>query len=279
METVELKDDRKYCVYLITNLVNGKQYAGQTGKGLSVRWSCHKSFAKSGVETYLYNAIRLYGVENFVVCVFRERLSRQEANEEEKLLIRSLCLSDPKIGYNMTIGGEGTIPNEETRKRMIENSGYRRRDIDLIDVVSMYESGLSLERIGEKLGTNRTTIKNRLLEAGKGPRSLSEAQIMRRPLRPTNEQLVDLYRQGKSFRQISAETGMPVSSLRSRLKKIGEPSRSCSEGKILRHGKGLDDMLILELRKTGKSIGEIAKQFNVNSSTIERRIKRTQEMK
>lgn len=57
-------------VYKIVNLIDRKVYVGKTIK--KNRFVRHKVNAKRGVDTYLYRAMRLHGVENFEFSVIEE---------------------------------------------------------------------------------------------------------------------------------------------------------------------------------------------------------------
>ena len=59
-------------IYIIINLVNKKVYIGQTQQKLSQRWSQHKSSAKTGEKTPLYNSMRYHGIENFRIKKIEE---------------------------------------------------------------------------------------------------------------------------------------------------------------------------------------------------------------
>jgi len=84
-------------IYIITNKINGNQYIGKTSKTIEKRWYQHQKNAEYGHNTYLYKAIRKYGVENFVCEYLAEGL-----DNEEILLIEKY-----KPEYNMTRGGDG----------------------------------------------------------------------------------------------------------------------------------------------------------------------------
>ena len=84
-------------IYLITNSITGDRYIGKTSKTIEDRWYQHQKNAKYGQDTYLYRAIRKYGVDCFRVEYLADGL-----DDEEILLIESL-----KPEYNMTLGGDG----------------------------------------------------------------------------------------------------------------------------------------------------------------------------
>ncbi len=226
---------KRYQIYLVTNLLNGKQYAGQTCSPLWKRWSDHKSSAKAGVDTYLYHSINFHGKDNFAACTFRENLSKDEADEEERLIIRTLRLWDPEYGYNMTYGGEGTVPTKETRQKMVQNSPHRRWDITKETVVSLYRSGETMDQIGARFGVTRKAILKRLREAGEQSRNRSEAALQSKNPEVKTEEIVEMYRKGVWGRQIAEHLGISKSTVLGRLRSAGEPRRSNSEAKTLQY--------------------------------------------
>jgi group I intron endonuclease len=109
-------------VYLITNLINGKQYVGKTTRSLKVRWARHQYEAIRGRKQALYYAIRKYGAVCFSIEVLEEAdlKTEQDMNLCEILYIKFLNTKAPN-GYNLTDGGEGTIGREvslETRNKL-----------------------------------------------------------------------------------------------------------------------------------------------------------------
>ena len=111
-------------VYCITNVVNGKQYVGQTTRALEARWYYHVYSANKGLQYALYRSIRKYGAKAFKVeqIDFAETLA--ELNEKEAHYILQLKTFIPD-GYNMTTGGEGFLRSEETRKKMSEYQQFK----------------------------------------------------------------------------------------------------------------------------------------------------------
>lgn len=108
-------------IYLIRNTHNGKVYVGKTCQGVSKRWTNHKSAARKGSPIYFYRALRKYGFGAFKVNVIGTAPTQDEANRLETYWITQVFQSHLEhLGYNGTLGGDGTIPNEETRKKMAE---------------------------------------------------------------------------------------------------------------------------------------------------------------
>lgn len=109
-------EERKYVVYVHINKTNLKVYVGQTGQLLQRRWRNGRGYLNC--NTYFSNAIKKYGWEGFEHIVLEEGLTKSEADFYEKMYIREYKSYDRKYGYNATFGGDGTIPTEETRKKM-----------------------------------------------------------------------------------------------------------------------------------------------------------------
>jgi group I intron endonuclease len=110
-------------IYKITNTVNSKIYIGKTIGVLGRRWSQHKDCARnkqkgSRGDSYLYNAMRKHGVENFTVEVIDHALLDEELLGKEMEWIARLNSTNRRVGYNSTLGGQSGIPTPEVRERM-----------------------------------------------------------------------------------------------------------------------------------------------------------------
>ena len=96
-------------IYCITNILNGKNYIGQS-IDIESRWRnhCknHTNPNSSSYKTYFYQALRKYGIENFSFRVVEECLE-EELDEKEVKWISILHSNDRGRGYNTTIGGDG----------------------------------------------------------------------------------------------------------------------------------------------------------------------------
>lgn len=99
-------------IYKITNKVNGKLYVGQTKQLIEERFKQHIK-----ADTYIGNAIRKHGAENFTIEVIAVCESREELDACEIAKIAEYDCMAPK-GYNCTTGGEGGSPCEETVEKL-----------------------------------------------------------------------------------------------------------------------------------------------------------------
>lgn len=88
-------------IYKITNIKNNKCCIGQS-RDIERRWKYHKTnFQNPTYDTYLYRAIRKYGLKNFSFEVL-ELCKEQELNDKEMFWIKKF--NSFKNGYNCTTG-------------------------------------------------------------------------------------------------------------------------------------------------------------------------------
>jgi len=104
---------RKIFIYKIRNLVNGKVYIGQS-LNVDRRFNTHKVIAIRGKKSALANAIRKYGIDNFVVEVLGKCSTRESANRYETRCIK--LENKKRKTYNMTLGGEGFIGGRHSKE-------------------------------------------------------------------------------------------------------------------------------------------------------------------
>lgn len=104
-------------VYKLTSPSN-KIYIGITSNLPKRRWNNGNGYRNS---TYIKHAILKYGWENFKHEIIASNLSKEEAINLEIKLIKELNTTNPNIGYNITLGGEGTFGyfhSEETKMKI-----------------------------------------------------------------------------------------------------------------------------------------------------------------
>lgn len=122
---------KRYCeIYKITNLSNGKIYVGQAVShilnhkryrpyGHEGRFRCHISEAfstKKNQSHYLNNAIRKYGVDDFVVDLI-ECCEILNSDDREIYYIKKFNSLFPN-GYNLKNGGSLFTHSDESKKRV-----------------------------------------------------------------------------------------------------------------------------------------------------------------
>lgn len=138
-------------IYKIENLINGKIYIGKS-VNIEKRFRTHinDSFNKNKPEYnhLIHKAIRKYKVENFSFDIIEE-CDENELNSREMYWIHiyDCCVLDGRNkGYNMTRGGEGSS------------------SIDIYKVYELWDEGLSVTEIADKLHNDQHAISIRIKE-------------------------------------------------------------------------------------------------------------------
>lgn len=118
-----------YCVYIHTNKVNGKKYVGQTihGDHPKKRWVNGLGYQ---LQTYFWRAIKKYGWDNFDHEVIASRLTKEEADNFEKILIKLLNTTDRSFGYNISLGEDGTCGVKPTDEQIQKRKNTMRKYFD-----------------------------------------------------------------------------------------------------------------------------------------------------
>lgn len=129
---IDYREDNKWTVYVHISPSN-KYYVGITSKKPKERWRNGDGYKKN---EYFYRAIQKYGWNNFIHEIISEHLTKNEACDMEKLLIKKLNSSDYHHGYNISSGGssgKSGVPTSQLQKdvtskrlkELWENEEYR----------------------------------------------------------------------------------------------------------------------------------------------------------
>lgn len=156
-----METQNNYCVYIYTNKINKKMYVGQTCQGLHER-AGNNGYRYMKNNNYFGNAIKKYGFENFEVEVFADKLTKDEANSMEKLLIKKLNTMYPN-GYNLTAGGDGTCGykhTEEAKTKMSECAKNRSEESRLKNSISHRKENLSDDTLKRMSNARKSVWKN-----------------------------------------------------------------------------------------------------------------------
>ena len=169
-------------VYVVINKIDGKRYVGQTSQALMKRWKRHQFSFPHRRSSYLYNAIKKHGVENFEIKPLVQVGSKWEMDLYERGMIQAWDLRNPSKGYNLTDGGGGILGfklSDETKKRMAEYVKTAEHRKKISEAKMGNESRLGMKHTEE--------TKRRMSEVAKGRkfteehnRNLSLAQQRRR---------------------------------------------------------------------------------------------------
>ena len=117
-------ENGNYCVYVHTS-PSGKKYVGQTGTKPEYRWGkdgngyLQMKNGKYRQPSFAY-AILKYGWENFKHEIIASNLTKEEADNLEKLLIEKLNTMNSKYGYNLREGGRSSHISEEQKRKISE---------------------------------------------------------------------------------------------------------------------------------------------------------------
>ena len=130
-------------IYIIKNDVNNKIYIGQTARSIEVRWKEHVRQK----NCIIYKAIHKYGIEHFWIEQIEE-CDDSLLDEREKYWIK--YYNAFVTGYNQTEGGQdGTAMTQKVDQ-----------------VLSLWQQGLTVNRIVEETGLNVETVRGYLNKNG-----------------------------------------------------------------------------------------------------------------
>lgn len=101
-----------YSVYIHT-FPNGKKYVGITGQNPNRRWNNGHGYCS---QEFIHRAIVKYGWDNVTHEVVCSGLSKSDAEDVERMLIRQYSSNDLKCGYNVQNGGCSHGKHSETSK-------------------------------------------------------------------------------------------------------------------------------------------------------------------
>lgn len=119
---------RTYTLYYIVSALTNSYYIGITGKTPKLRWNEHKSSCRRGVKNKLYDCMRKYGIENFMMVIVDRFSSRKECCEAEINTIK-LAIEKGHSILNLAKGGEGgfVIQNIKSWRQKLSDARKGRK--------------------------------------------------------------------------------------------------------------------------------------------------------
>ena len=171
-------------IYLVTNIVNGKKYIGQTVKSLKVRKRNHLSVAKfHKYNSYFHRALIKYGEEAFDWKILHDGVENIDNLNKLEAYYISYYDTYGKGGYNLTLGGSGRVGikvSTETRHKLSlanigkNNPNYGKKcSIETRKKMSIANSGKNHPQYGKERSAE---TKLKLSEAGKGRTTSAETR-------------------------------------------------------------------------------------------------------
>ena len=150
-------NDKKWCVYVHTNKINGKKYVGITSRRPEDRWDYGCGYRG---QTYFYRAIQKYGWDNFKHEVLLTNETKEYTCAAEKCLIKAYASNNPKYGYNLSSGGEAGAAGipwpEERRKALSDKFKGRKLSDEWRTNISKARTGTHMsEKARQKLSEQR----------------------------------------------------------------------------------------------------------------------------
>jgi len=115
-ETPTFLNGKRACIYLITNLVTGKRYVGQTTMSLSDRWR-HHARTRNEFGDGIGDEIGRYGASSFSVLELAVTYELDKLDELEQFYILQYRTLAPN-GYNLTVGGKTFSKSSQHRDRL-----------------------------------------------------------------------------------------------------------------------------------------------------------------
>lgn len=249
---------KEYDVYVITCLMNQKQYVGITSVGAEKRWKGHVFDSTSPwANTHFGRAIRKHGPDNFVVEILEKVIRKDAACAAEEKWIQKL--GTYKNGYNSTLGGRlnaGCPISDEHKQRLRE-----------------LKTGVKLSQ------EHRESLSRAKLEYFADVENTFH--LSRYWAELTDEKVLAIFEMAETYEfthnQIAESFGVSqttVSDIHNGIsyKHVERPERRYKgDPSTARRLRGIEE--IAKLYEDGCSIGEIAKKWKYDPTTVCRKLK------
>lgn len=247
-------------IYLITNLVNGKVYVGQTNRTLRTRWYNHKYDAIQRNEDFpICRAIRKYGPENFTIVELATCETREWSDYFERVWILLYDSRNDKVGYNIREGGNSSAMPASTKEALRASRLGKTHSEETKKLIGEASKRAWLDgRLHGRPHTPEALEKMRIVSTGK-----SSAQWIDKL---NDVLLVSLYNHHVPITKMAEYFGVNPKTIHKHMKRTGLPIRKMEH-------KYIDEDLLEKLCGQGCSIIEMSKQLGCTFVTTQKRMK------
>lgn len=145
-------------IYKIHNIINGKEYVGQTKDTVEMRWRKHIDNAKNNpYKQVITQAIAKYGEENFLI----EEIAKCPVEDLDKWEIFYIKKYDTfQNGYNMTLGGNGSY--NKVKPELVEQIIWEALNSETNYTLIAKKLGVSDKTVAKILKLSNIKIKRRV---------------------------------------------------------------------------------------------------------------------
>lgn len=233
-------------IYKVTNFINNKCYIGQTVKTLEERKRTH-----TWGNQLIHKAFKKYGIDNFIWEVIDDTCtSYDNLLEMEYHYIKQYHSYCKEWGYNLTLGGEGSLGREckqETRNKISKSNKGR----------IAWNKGLTKE-IDSRIKKQSDTQKGY-----KHSKKTKQKQSEKAKIRSNT----------KEHKQIFQKLMWSDKTIKKRKKTILK-NGSYKGKKNSRYRHDIKDNIIKEMHNKGMSYQSIANELNCSKAMIYNRFKK-----
>ena len=143
-------------IYKISNNKDGKIYIGKsTYSSIDKLYNRYRREIKySNRYRYIIRTLVKHGIENFTFEIIEDGIPEGEINNKEIAYIASYGANKEGIGYNLTIGGEGTVGLKWTAERS-EKQSKRMKGLFVGENHPCYGRKLPPEMINKIIESNK----------------------------------------------------------------------------------------------------------------------------
>lgn len=160
------------------------------------------------------------------------------------------------------------------QERQTLRQGRKRVELDLLEVILLYESGMSLKDVGDRLGASDATVMLRMEEAGIPRRTVGgSARAASTPPEANLLSIRERHLAGETLKDLADEFGTSVPTLSRRLNEIGYSARNTQ-----RNAQGVAALTEAQAKdafkryQAGETYAELAERFGTSKHYVKKAV-------